>query len=234
MRGAGPVGDFGLCRAAVGTLVDRPVRALAAGRRAVQGPLGEVSRRAGSRAGWRFRSLSGRCRHTRGPPGASPRRRPPGGAKLPCIAAVCHGHLQTYSSKGEAALLLAGLAGQVTTGRVGRPDVSTTPSATLHILSESGRTPLDRGTAVVWSMAARAGPDPMSNAAAKPASHRGRPSCSSAFLLCVRRVSSQLVRPLRGSKSALSVIAISTHRCRHTRGPLFRAVCDFVRAGAFF
>ena len=36
MRGAGPVGDFGLCRAAVGTLVDRPVRALAAGRRAVQ------------------------------------------------------------------------------------------------------------------------------------------------------------------------------------------------------
>ena len=144
------------------------------------------------------------------------------------------GHLQTYSSKGEAALLLAGLAGQVTTGRVGRPDVSTTPSATLHILSESGRTPLDRGTAVVWSMAARAGPDPMSNAAAKPASHRGRPSCSSAFLLCVRRVSSQLVRPLRGSKSALSVIAISTHRCRHTRGPLFRAVCVFVRAGAFF
>ena len=82
--------------------------------------------------------------------------------------------------------------------------------------------------------AGRAGPDPMSNAAAKPASHRGRPSCSSAFLLCVRRVSSQLVRPLRGSKSALSVIAISTHRCRHTRGPLFRAVCDFVRAGAFF
>jgi hypothetical protein len=70
--------------------------------------LGGVSRRAGFRAGWRFRSLSGQL-HTRGPPGAGPRRRPPGGAGLPCVAAVSHGQLHTYSSKGEAALLLGRL-----------------------------------------------------------------------------------------------------------------------------
>ena len=70
--------------------------------------LGGVSRRAGFRAGWRFRSLSGQL-HTRGPPGAGPRRRPPGGAGLPCVAAVSQGQLHTYSSKGEAALLLGRL-----------------------------------------------------------------------------------------------------------------------------
>ena len=37
VRGAGPEGgDFGLCRGRRCTLVDRPVRALAAGRRAVR------------------------------------------------------------------------------------------------------------------------------------------------------------------------------------------------------
>ena len=192
MRGAGPVGDFGLCRAAVGTLVDRPVRALAAGRRAVQN-----------------------CR-----------------VSLPCVTVTC----KLIRQKARplcclpawlVKLPLAGSDGRMYLLRHRRL-YTYSPSRAAHRWTVGQRSCVER------SMAARAGPDPMSNAAAKPASHRGRPSCSSAFLLCVRRVSSQLVRPLRGSKSALSVIAISTHRCRHTRGPLFRAVCDFVRAGAFF
>ena len=140
MRGAGPIGDFGLCRAAFGTLVERLVRALAADRRAVRN-----------------------CR-----------------VSLPCVTVSC----TLIRQKARPLCCWAGLASQGTTGRVGRPDVSATPSATLHRLSESGCNPqvhcraVGQRACVERSMAARAGPGPdlaMVNAAAKPASDGASP-----------------------------------------------------------
>ena len=93
MRGAGPIGDFGLCRAAFGTLVERLVRALAADRRAVRN-----------------------CR-----------------VSLPCVTVSC----TLIRQKARPLCCWAGLASQGTTGRVGRPDVSATPSVILHRLFES-------------------------------------------------------------------------------------------------
>ena len=202
MRGAGParVGDFGLCRAAVGTLVDRPVRALAAGRRAVQN-----------------------CR-----------------VSLPCVTARRSLANLFVKRRGRFAACRLGWLSYHWPGRTaGCHGIYYAIGDSTHTLRVGPHTagPWDSGRVSrgAWQLVlalTRCPTPPRSRRVM--VRHRGRPSCSSAFLLCVRRVSSQLVRPLRGSKSALSVIAISTHRCRHTRGPLFRAVCVFVRAGAFF
>ena len=189
MRGAGPVGDFGLCRAAVGTLVDRPVRALAAGRRAVQN-----------------------CR-----------------VSLPCVTVTC----KLIRQKARplcclpawlVKLPLAGSDGRMSRYLLRHRRLYTySPSRAAHRWTVGQRSCVER------SMAARAGPDPMFNAAAKPASDGASPRPPVLLLrlpsLCSKSLLAAREAPTRVQIRAVCDCDLDAPLSAHTWTPIPSCLC---------